>query len=393
MIRAGVGLSTRSDTKEAAREAVAAAASPLRGAAADWCVVFASGEHAVRDADLLGAVGSASGTPYVAGCSGAGVLAGGREVEDRSAVGVLLVSADRLRATPFLFTDSGDDQGLTAGRRVGERFADSHGTGDLLLAWPDPLHVRPDRLLEGIDAALPGIPVAGGAASTHRADLETRQFCGPDAATGGISGIRLGGSFAHRVVSTQGCRPLGEPLRITRSHDNLILELDGRSPLDVIESLVPTGLLDDPARALESLSIGLLPDRESSRLQGTDYLVRNIVAMDPDTGLLAVAATVEEGESIVLTLREPQAARGDLARVLAPLTVEHEAAGFGFGLYFDCMARGRSLYGKEGVDAEMLAKALPGVPILGFFCSAEMAPLAGANRFLTYSGVLALVSD
>lgn len=392
VIRAGVGLSTEPDTEDAVHRAVAEAASGLRGRAADWCVLFASGEHALRDRTLLDAVASASGTPYIAGCSGAGVLGAGRELEGRSAVGLLLVASDALRATPFLFADPGDDQGIAVGRRVGERFAASRGSDDLLLVWPDPLRVRPDRLLEGIDAALPGIPVAGGAAATHRPELETRQWSGVEAVTGGISGLRLGGRFGHRVVSTQGCRPIGAPLRVTRSHDNLVLELDGRSPIEVIESLVPEGMLDDPARALESLSIGLLPDRDVPQRSSTDFLVRNIVAMDPDTGLLAVAATIEEGESIVLTLREPHAARADLSRVLAPLAVEHEAAPFAFGFYFDCMARGRSFYGTEGVDAALLAKALPGVPLLGFFCAAEMAPLSGANRFLTYSGVLVLVS-
>ena len=60
------------------------------------------------------------------------------------------------------------------------------------------------------------------------AERSTFQFCGTEHSKSAVAGLRLGGEFRHVVGVTQGCRPLGEPVRVTRSHENLILELDGK---------------------------------------------------------------------------------------------------------------------------------------------------------------------
>lgn len=393
MTRAGVGLSTTANTASAAGEAARKAVSGFGGEAADFAVVFATGEHAGNLPLLLAGVERATGTPYVAGCSGAGIIATGREVEEGPALGVLAVRSDSLRGTPFLFRDAGD-HGLTAALRIGQRLAGSKNSGDVVLVWPDPFLVRPDRLLQGLDATLGAVPVAGGAASNANGTSGTFQFSGSEASSGAVSGIRLGGSFRHVVAVTQGCRPLGEPLRVTSAHENLLLEVDGIPAFEALRRRLPPELAErDPVDALASVAIALLPDPEESVLRPGEYLVRNIVAVDPDTGVLAVAAEVEEGQSILYAVREPAAARTDAESMLRRVSAVAPADGFRFGLYFDCLARGRSLYGCEGVDAALIARHLPNVPVLGFFCNAEIAPLRGANHLLTYTGVLVLFSD
>ena len=233
MIRAGVGISSSTDSAEAAREAAVQAAARLGGEPADWCVAFVTGHHSAAISSVLETLAEVSGTPYVVGCSGAGVLANGIEIEEGPGVGVLAVASKQMRATPFLFPDEGD-LGLTAGRRLGERLVASRGTGDLVLAWPDPLHVRPDRLLQGFDAALQGVPVVGGAAASGVPQEPTLQFSGSRAESAAVSGARLGGEFRHHIAVTQGCRPLCGPLEITESHENLIMEIGGRPAMDVL---------------------------------------------------------------------------------------------------------------------------------------------------------------
>jgi small ligand-binding sensory domain FIST len=235
--------------------------------------------------------------------------------------------------------------------------------------------------------------VAGGAASVRGDAPRTFQLSGGELSEGAVSGVRLGGKFVHHVAISQGHRPLGEPVRITRAHENLIFEVDGRPALDALRERAGDDFFDEPGSALDKLSIGFLPDPQSPRLSPGEFLVRNLVAIDPDTGVLGVADVVEEGEHVVFCVREPDAARQDLARLLALVSAERPARDFRFGLYFDCLARGRALYGKEGVDAAVIARSLPGVPVLGFFCNAEIAPLRGANYLFTYTGVLVLVAE
>src|SRR5262245_44300051 len=127
MIFAGVGLSTSSTTKSAAREAAGHAVATLQDQRAAFAIGFATGETGEALPDLLGAVADAASTPYVAGCSAAGVLVGQREIEDGPAIGVLAVRSDVLRGTPFLFQDEGD-AGLTAGLHAGQRLLSSKDT-------------------------------------------------------------------------------------------------------------------------------------------------------------------------------------------------------------------------------------------------------------------------
>ena len=392
MIEAGVGLSTGSNTARAAREAGERAVASLSEQRADFAIAFATAEHGGALPDLLGALEAALGTPYVAGCSAAGVLAGHREIEDGPAVGVLAVRSDTMRGTPFLFHDTGDS-GLTAGLHAGQRLLASRDTHDLILVWPDPQAVHPDRLLQGLDVTLGPVPVAGGAASSALPGGGTFQFSGSQAGSECVSGLRLGGTFRHHLALTQGCRPLGAPMRVTSAHENLVLEVDGIAAYDALRKAAPGAFLDAPDVTMSALTIALLPEPGESVLRPGEYLVRNILAVDPDTGVIAVAAAVEEGQSILFALREPTAAAEDVTRMAERAAAAAPPGGYRFGLYFNCLARGRSLYGRDGVDSAALSRHLPGVPLLGFACNAELAPLRGTNHLFTYTGVLVLFSD
>ena len=165
------------------------------------------------------------------------------------------------------------------------------------------------------------------------------------------------------------------------------------SSLAAVRERAPQGLLDNQPAAFEFLFVAKLPDAESSRIERGEYLVRNIVEVDPDTEVIHVADSIVEGQSIVFALREPAAAEQDLRRLLADIAPASGGPSYRFGLYFNCLARGRSLYRKEGVDSALLREALPGVPILGFFSNAEIGPLRGQNRLFTYTGVLLLVGE
>lgn len=47
----------------------------------------------------------------------------------------------------------------------------------------------------------------------------------------------------------------------------------------------------------------------------------------------------------------------------------------------------------RAIDSGFLGAALPGVPVIGFFGNAEIAPMSGENHVFTYTGVLALISE
>jgi small ligand-binding sensory domain FIST len=63
------------------------------------------------------------------------------------------------------------------------------------------------------------------------------------------------------------------------------------------------------------------------------------------------------------------------------------------GLYFNCCARGTSLFGVPGLEAAYLEQAFRGSPVAGMLGSCEFGPIGGTTELLTYTGVLALLDE
>jgi len=386
---AGVGLSIEIESDRAARAAAAAALEKLGGSRADWGLVFITSPHRPHFAAMLAAIQTTLGTELVAGCSAWGVLTGSEEIEGKPAAAVLAVRSDRLVASTFLAA-LGDEDPAGAAREVARQTGAPRD--GLLVLLPDAAATRPDHLLHEVGRALPGCAAVGAAASGDPAIPGTFQFYGRNVASRSLAGLHLAGDLRCAVGITQGCQPLGPPARVTAGDGNVILELDGRPALEVLRSRLPGPLAGSLQRLGAHLFLGLPPDPLQEEIVPGEYLVRPLMGIDEERGALVVAATVRAGEPLFVVLREEQSARQDLKEMLGRLSPEARD-GARFGLYFNCAARGTSLYGICGVDTAFIGSALGDLPIVGFFGNAEIAPLRGRNRLFTYTGVLALVGE
>jgi len=92
-------------------------------------------------------------------------------------------------------------------------------------------------------------------------------------------------------------------------------------------------------------------------------------------------------------MRDGQRAREDLNQMLARQATHLGDKTPAFGLYFNCCARGSSLYGIPDIDSAYIRQTLGDFPLIGMFGGYELAPLGRANRLFAYTGVLALVTE
>jgi len=393
MINAGVGYSLNENSEQAAKEAASQAIENGNITKADFAVIFCTFPHRGSYKDILKSVCQITGTTNVAGCSGIGVLTNYGEVEAKPGVAVLAVSSDGMHATSFLVHHT-DDGGMKAGLEIGGRLIPIKDENALLTILPDPFHIHPELLMRGIESRMGEIQIVGASASEHPAFHETFEFCGESVASGAVSGFMIQGSFTHRIGITQGCQPVGVPCIITKSEQNLIFELDGQPAFEVLKKQVPKRILENPRDLLRLLFVGFTPDPTETEIIGVEYLVRNLIGINPDTGVIGVAENVREGQIMTFAVRHPIMAREDLKQMLERLASSRDSQKpFKFGFYFNCCARGSSLYGYEGIDTAYITHALGEIPIIGFFGNSELAPLKGINRLFTYTGVLVLISE
>lgn len=392
MLRAGVGQSTDVSTERAAEESARQAMAQAGISRADVAVVFFTFEHAAHKRELIETLRRVVHTDQIVGSSAAGVLTGTGEVEGSSALAVLVLSSDDIHSEPFLFTPlRGREDQIAYGISRFKPPAEAYNS--LLALFPDTYNGQPQKLLQAIQTQMGFIPTVGAGSSENGMAQVTYQLCGSSIDTNAVAGLYLGGSFDALIETTQGCQPITKPMVITKAEKNFIHEIDHRPALEVFVRTLKGPLAEDLRRALMYLFIGLPADPKENSVAPGHYVVRNIIRIDSDGGILGVAEEVTEGEAIIFTLRDGQRARDDLSQMLERQIERLAGRKPAFGFYFNCCARGSSLYGVPGIDTAYIRQALGDFPLIGFFGGYELAPLGRANRLFAYTGVLALIVE
>jgi small ligand-binding sensory domain FIST len=392
MIRAGVGRSTEASTEKAVDQAFAAALAQAEIRQADMALIVFTAEHMRDQERLRNAVSHASNHAVVVGSSAAGILTGEGEVEGSHGIAVLALASDQLQTKAFLFEPlRGHD--AEAGARVAKLTGPSLGGNLLTVLIPDSYNGQAQEMLQAIEREIGYSPVIGAGSSESGVAGATFQLCNDKVATNAVTGLHLSGSFESFIDITQGCQPITEPLVITRAGGNIIYEIDNRPAFEVFTSVLKGPLLEDLRRALMYVFVGVPADRRRNSVGGGEYLVRNIIGLDSEKKIIGVADEVTEGQVMVFTLRDGQRARDDLGQMLKRQAQRLDGKKPAFGVYFNCCARGTSLYGIPGIDSAYIRQTLGDFPLIGMFGGYELAPLGGANHLFAYTGVLALIAE
>jgi small ligand-binding sensory domain FIST len=161
----------------------------------------------------------------------------------------------------------------------------------------------------------------------------------------------------------------------------VLIGLDGRRALDVFKEDIGELLARDLGRVAGYIHAALpLPGSDTG-----DYMVRNLVAIDPVHGWLAIGGSVSVGDRVVFVRRDPKTAETELKAMLANLKGRLTKVPRG-GIYFSCIARGPNMFGEQGNEISLLRKELGNIPLIGFYCGGEISNA----RLYGYTGVLAL---
>jgi len=392
MIRAGAGQSSSPSTEQAAAQAAGAAMDQAGVSRADAAMVFFTAEHAANSQHLLSTLRRVTRSEKIVGSSGAGILTGAGEIEGAPGVAVLVFASDEIQSQPFLFQPlrERDEQ---VGAQIAQTVGAVADSGSLLILLPDTYNGQPHQLLDSMEQRLGFLPVVGAGSSEGGIAQATYQVCGETLTSNSVAGLELSGSFGAAIDITQGCQPITAPMVITKAERNLILEIDHRPAVEAFLRVLKGPLADDLRRALMFVFVGLPATANQNHIVPGEYLVRNIVGLDPSKGILGVAEQVREGQQMIFTMRDGQRAREDLNQMLQRQAQKLNGKKPAFGLYFNCCARGNSLYGMPGIDTAYIRQALGDFPLLGLFGGYELAPLGRANHLFAYTGVLALIIE
>ena len=369
--------------------ALASLAHDLDTNPADVIFVFASPEFIPRLRNLAAQARAVWPDVRVVGCTAAGCIGGSQEVEGEPAMALTAASLPGVTIEPFHLlhrdlpdADADAETWRTALGVQGD--AERH-----MVVLPDPFSMNPQRLLAGLACASPQGVVIGGMASGGSTAGEHRLLIDDAVHRQGAVGVMLSGNVAIDTVVAQGCRPIGAPMFVTRCRRNLITELDGQSALVALQGLVDGLNAIDTRLARESLFVGLVMQQDQQTYGQGDFLIRNLIGADTQSGALVVAARPEVNAVVQFHVRDAAASAADLDRLLKRSRAGELRPPAG-ALLFDCLGRGAHFYGASEHDTGLIRAELGAVPIGGFFCNGEIGPVHGRAHVHGYTASLGL---
>ncbi|MFJ9557074.1 FIST N-terminal domain-containing protein [Nocardiopsis sp. NPDC101807] len=379
MARFGNALTTGADLVNAAERAVLGALEQVDGAA-DLVCFFVCGADP-EEVTLAGRrVMALAGGATTLGCSSTGVIGGGRGVEGQGSVSVWCAGLPGVEITPFRLDTVIEGDHLAV---VGMREPGPDDRAAILLT--NPYEFPTQAFVRESTVALNGLPLVGGMADGMRGEESVRLFCDGDVAEHGAIGLLLGGANVLGTVVSQGCRPVGPAMTVTKSEGNLILELAGVNAYDKLEELVEELSDEDRELAGHGLHLGIAMDEYADHHGQGDFLIRSVVGADPELGGLTVGDMVDVGQTVRFQVRDAGTADEDLARRLADFGAEHAV---GAGLLFSCNGRGASLFPHADHDVLAVHRVLGVEAVAGFFAAGEIGPVGGVNHVHGFTACL-----
>lgn len=243
----------------------------------------------------------------------------------------------------------------------------------------DPRNNHIAQIAESLSAELdPGFLVGG---QTSASDSIFQQQVAGEIYEDGLSGVLLSSRIPVISGLTQGCTPMDTRHTITRAEGNILAELDGRPALDVFKEDIGEELSQDLSRVSGYIYAGL-PIAGSDT---GDYLVRDLIGIDPEGKLLAIGDTLEDDVPIIFCRRDDETARDDMIRMLTDLK-KRAGGDIKAGVYYTCLGRGRYQFGEDSEELKLIREYLGDFPLVGFFANGEISH----NRLYGYTGVLTL---
>lgn len=334
------------------------------GGRPDAALLFVTGPFAGAIEDIAATVRTLLEPTSLIGATAAGVLAADREVEGEAAVSLLA-----MRFGPVL---RHADVPVTQVVRL-ERPGDlDPPPGSTVVVLADPFSFPAEDVARAVSGGANGVTVVGAMASAGGGPGGNLLVADGRVVTSGAVGLMLPPGVGVTPIVSQGCRPIGEPLVVTRSSGNLIEEIAGQPALDRLLAQVDAASPDDRRSMARAQLVGIALDERKVDLEPSDFLVRSILGADKARRAVAVDHEVAIGSIVQFQVRDAASADADLRDLLAD-------AGGDAALVFPDVGKGTALHGHPHHDASVVHQHLEGGAVAGMFAAGEIAPLGGRH--------------
>lgn len=402
-IRAGVAYTENPSSRAAGAEAARLALEKAGIERPDLVLLFQTSKHDPH-AFLAGVRSVVGERPRIAGGYAAGIITNDRLGYEGHQAGVAVLGGAGLQVQVLVERDlrrREREAGAALGRRI--RATDFQGEPNLLLLY-DAVQANVDKALllnmatpliegiaDGLGIAMSEWPRTAGVGMMGDMQWnETHQFLDAEVNQQTAMAVCLSGGVRMDTIILHGCKPAGRYYTVTKTDGPIVLELEHRPALDVIDEIIggQTSWEEYPM----FLTLGVNKGDKFEEFREENWANRLCMAVDRQRkGLIMFEPDLKPGMEVAL-MRRSIDFDYVASRTRALLERGRRRRPF-FALYIDCVGRAALYCGSEREEAEEVQKAIGDVPLLGFYSGVEIAEVGGEMQALDWTGVLCLFSE
>ncbi|MEM1444096.1 MAG: FIST N-terminal domain-containing protein, partial [Verrucomicrobiota bacterium] len=320
------------------------------GADPDLVLAFVSSDYQKSVSSFLESIQIDGRASTIIGGSASGLIGTGAEIENTSGFSLLFL---KMPSTRIKILEKLPAKGITAPTLLLTN-ASSDTLDSLLETWNHDSTPHP----------LIGCGITGG---PEEEDLFL--FSQEGLIDGDTLCLELKNGIQVVPLLAHGCRPIGEPVIVTRANESEVLELARQEPFDVLEEAFEALGTELQVEADGHIFAGLAIDEETEDFGSADFQIRQIVGATLEDGRLRLESPVRPGQTLQFLWRDPLAAEMEL-RVACEDIKKMHGSPFAATL-FAGKGRDKALFGVENRNISIFEDTFAQLPLAGMHSFGE----------------------
>lgn len=394
----GVGFSNKTDSFLSGYEAAEKACREGKITNPAFSIAFCSGKHDPKQ--FLAGIRSITGEALVVGGAAVGVFTNNDLAYEGFEGSVTVFASDKISFEVFKQAGIDIDEAASGAALANNISASCRGDEKALLVfYGTAKSANPPRLnfatplFKSIEAGVPSSLTIAGSGLLGDMQLTTGfQFYNDEVLEQHVTAVLISGNCHLHTTIMHGCEPASSYKTITRTEGPVILEIENRPAVEMIEELLgPAGKIPWNEFAL-FITLGLNKGEKFGSFREVDYANRVCLAVDEkQKSIIMFEPDLKAGDEVQLMLRSI-----NLDYIHKGITgLNSKATGKPlYYFYINCAGRAKPYSGGILEDVEEVQKLIGNtVPFMGFYSGVEVAKLSNQLQALDWTGVLCLLTE
>lgn len=345
----------------------------------DLVTMFVTADHVDHFQKMAKRLMQALKPATLIGCAGVSVIGVQTQIRSKPGLSVMAASMPGVKIKPVRLHPGEWGQVLNDTEFLTQQIiADPMHDPACMILLADPFSSPMVSFLPALKHVAPHMAVIGGMASSGDSPGTNRFILNDQYWFDGAVAITLTGNLSVSCTVSQGARPIGKPMIVTKSDSHVMHELGGKPAIKALNEMLDTlGPLERNLVKTNGVLVGRVINEYKSHFGRGDFLVRKVVGYDDETGVIAINdSRLRVGQTVQFHVQDRDTAVEDLAMLLEVQRLQGTAQG---ALIFPCNTRGQKFFGVKHTDAQMVYDALGDIPLAGFFATGEIGPVGDMN--------------